>query len=91
MYQEVDSKGQVRLEAKYSNDKLDGFYTKYNRDGTIAEQKLYRDGKDITARYAKLKEFAAQNISEEKGVIKPKQSKMKKMLIGAKMKQLKER
>lgn len=91
IYQEVDSKGQVRLEAKYSNNKLDGFYTKYNSDGTIAEQKLYRDGEDITARYAKLKEFAAQNISEEKGVIKPKQSKVKKMLIGAKMKQLKER
>lgn len=82
IYQEIDAKGWTRVEASYSEGKLSGFYTEFNSDGTIAKQKLYRDGVDITDKYAKLKKAASKNVSDEKGVVNSKQSKLKKAVYG---------
>ena len=61
---------------------LNGFYTEYNSDGTIAKQRLYRDGTDITDKYAKLKEAARKNVSDKVGEVHGKQSGLKKAFIG---------
>lgn len=85
VYQEIDPRGWVRVEASYNNGKLNGFYKELNSDGTVASQKLYRDGEDITERYQKLKDAARGNVSEEKGKVNPKRSKVAKFFIGKKM------
>ena len=82
-YEEFDPKGWRRTEAQYIGGKLNGFYKEFNSDGTVAERRFYRDGKDITALRNILMQEAAKNVSSTEGVA-PKRSKLDKAIIGIK-------
>lgn len=74
--------GTIKQESGYKDGKLHGKSITYNNDGTILKEETYRDGVDITAeanRIKRLREIAKGNVSEEKGVIMPKRSKLDKV------------
>ena len=60
--------GNKKVEGSYKNGKKDGFWKYYSKDGKVINQEYYRDGKNCTAKYNRLKNIASKRIEEEKAI-----------------------
>ncbi len=72
--------GWLETETQYQNDVKHGNEILYNSDKTIASKKIFRNGTDVTDKIERLKRLAKENVSNEKGIIKPKRSKLNKTI-----------
>ncbi len=77
-YKLYDGEGNIKEEIEYVDGKRNGFSTSYNKDGVAVSKKYYRDDKDCTKHYARLKKIAKGNVSSDEKTVKPKRSKLAK-------------